>query len=144
MNAFFLKKHHPPPPCRFAWKFEGKLTKFTIRVFRSSILLGEIFVSFLKISTINAQVDKICFRILWTLSHWQTCIGWYCNPQLLQPWFSTIFRTSPLLFSYNDIVTKNFSATYVKEKYVGNPLHIHLIEIIMQTFSVGIPSWMGL
>jgi hypothetical protein len=77
---------------------------------------------------------QICFRIFWTWSDWQTCLGWYCNPQLLQPWFSTNFRTSPLLFYYNDIITKNFSAICAKEKFVGNSLHIHLIEIIMQTF----------
>jgi hypothetical protein len=57
--------------------------------------------------------------------------------------FLRLFRTSPLLFYYNDVITKNFSAIYAKEKSVGNPLHIHLIEIIMQTFSVEIPSWMG-
>jgi hypothetical protein len=50
---------------------------------------------------------------------------------------------SPLLLSYNDVITKNFSAIYAKEKSVGNPLRIHFLEIIMQTFSVEIPSWMG-
>jgi hypothetical protein len=54
-----------------------------------------------------------------------------------------IFRMSPLLFSYNDVITKNFSAIYAKEKFVGNPLRIHFLEIIMHTFSVEIPSWMG-
>jgi hypothetical protein len=62
---------------------------------------------------------------------------------LLQPKLSTIFRTSPLLLSYNDVITKNFAAIYAKEKSVGNPLLIHFLEIIMQTFSVEIPSWMG-
>jgi hypothetical protein len=28
IKTFSLKKHHPPPPCRFAWKFWGKLKKF--------------------------------------------------------------------------------------------------------------------
>jgi hypothetical protein len=49
---------------------------------------------------------------------------------------------SPLLLSYNDVITKNFSAIYAKEKLVGNPLRIHFLEIIMQTFSAEIPSWM--
>jgi hypothetical protein len=79
--------------------------------------------------------------------------------------FLGLFRASPLLFSYNDVFTKNFSAILrLRKKIVGNPLHIHLIEIVMQTFwweslrgwdcrpqlvvvsglfSVGIPSWMG-
>jgi hypothetical protein len=98
---------------------------------------------FLNISTVIAQVDKICFRILWTWSDWHNCLGWYCNRQLLQPWFSANFRTSPLLFYYNNVITKNFSAICAKEKSVNNSLHIHLIEIIMQTFLVEIPSWMG-
>jgi hypothetical protein len=38
---------------------------------------------------------------------------------------------------------KNFSAIYAKEKSVGNPLRIHFLEIIMQIFSVEIPSRMG-
>jgi hypothetical protein len=39
-----------------------------------------------------------------------------------------------LLFSYNDVITKNFSAVYAKEKSAGNPLRIHFLEIIMHTF----------
>jgi hypothetical protein len=50
---------------------------------------------------------------------------------------------SPLLFSYNDVITKNFSAVYAKEKSAGNPLRIHFLEIILHTFSVEIPLWMG-
>jgi hypothetical protein len=53
------------------------------------------------------------------------------------------FPHEPLLFSYNDVITKNFSAVYAKEKSAGNPLRIHFLEIIMHTFSVEIPSWMG-
>jgi hypothetical protein len=48
--------------------------------------------------------------------------------------FSTNFHMSPLLFYYNNVITKNFSAICAKEKSVGNSLHIHLIEIVMQTF----------
>jgi hypothetical protein len=44
-----------------------------------------------------------------------------------------------LLFYFNNIVTKNFSATCAKEKSVSNSLHIHLIEIIMQNFFGGNP-----
>jgi hypothetical protein len=140
---FFLKKRYPPPPCRFAWKLEGMLTKLIVRVFRSSVLLGEIFVSFWKFQPSSRKSTKFCFRILWTWSNWQTCLGWYCNPQLLQPRLPTIFRTSPLLLSYNDVITKNFSAIYSKEKSLGNLPRIHFLKIIMQTFSVKIPSWMG-
>jgi hypothetical protein len=28
IKTFSLKKRHPPPPCHFAWKFQGKLKKF--------------------------------------------------------------------------------------------------------------------
>jgi hypothetical protein len=69
-----------------------------------------------------------------------------------------------LPLSYNDVITKNLSAIYAKEKSGGNPLRIHFLEIILQTFfgenplmdgilshnlllsrafSVGIPSWVG-
>jgi hypothetical protein len=41
---------------------------------------------------------------------------------------------SPLLFYYNNVIAKNFSAICAKEKFVSNSLHIHLIEIVMQTF----------
>jgi hypothetical protein len=44
------------------------------------------------------------------------------------------FPHKPLLFYYNNVTTKNFSAICAKEKSVGNSLHIHLIEIVMQTF----------
>jgi hypothetical protein len=50
---------------------------------------------------------------------------------------------SPLPLSHNDVITKNFSAIYGKEKSGGNLLRIHSHEIILQTFSVEIPSWMG-
>jgi hypothetical protein len=106
-------------------------------VYYSSILIEHTFWrnlrKFLKTSTVVTQVDKICSRILWTWSGWQTCLGWYCNPQLLQPWFSTNFRTSPLPFYYNNFIAKNFSAICAQEKFVSNSLHIHLIEIVMKT-----------
>jgi hypothetical protein len=35
IKTFSLKKRHPPPPCRFAWKFRGKLKKF----YCSSVIL---------------------------------------------------------------------------------------------------------
>jgi hypothetical protein len=44
-----------------------------------------------------------------------------------------------MLFYFNNIVTKNFSATCAKEKPVSNSLHIHLIGIIMQNFFGGNP-----
>jgi hypothetical protein len=81
-RRFPLKKRHPPP-CRFAWKFQGKLAKLTIRVFWSNTLFWRNLRKFLKTSTVATQVDKICSRILWTWSAWHTCLGWYCNPQLL-------------------------------------------------------------
>jgi hypothetical protein len=49
------------------------------------------------------------------------------------------FRTSPLPLSHNDVITKNFSAFYAKEKSGGNPLRIHFLEIILPTFFGGNP-----
>jgi hypothetical protein len=49
-----------------------------------------------------------------------------------------------LPFLYDDVITKNFSAIFGKEKSGGNLLRIHSLEIILQTFFlVEIPSWMG-
>jgi hypothetical protein len=36
-------------------------------------------------------------------------------------------------------IMKNFSAIYAKEKSGGNPLRIHFLEIILQTFFGGNP-----
>jgi hypothetical protein len=128
-RRFPLKKRHPPPPCRFAWKFQGKLTKFTIRVFWSNTLFWRNLRKFSKTSTVVTQVDKICSRILWTWSTWHTFLGWYCNPQLLQPWFSTNFRTSPLPFYQNDFIVKNFQQFALRKKCLNNASHIHLTAI---------------
>jgi hypothetical protein len=49
------------------------------------------------------------------------------------------FRTSLLSPSHNDVITKNFSAFYAKEKSGGNPLGIHFLEIILPTFFGGNP-----
>jgi hypothetical protein len=42
------------------------------------------------------------------------------------------FSNEPL--SHNDVITKNFSAIYGKEKSGGNFLRIHSLEIILQIF----------
>jgi hypothetical protein len=173
-RRFPLKKRHPPPPCRFAWKFQGKLMKF---YYSSSILIKHAFWrnlrKFLKTSNVVTQVDKICSRILWTWSTWHTCLGWYCNPQLLQPWFSTNFHTSPLPFYHNDFIAKNFQQFALRKNFKttphiftwsqsswklrlqpivasnlfgGNPFVDGILGhnlLLSQAFSVGIPSWMG-
>jgi hypothetical protein len=98
IKTFSLKKRHPPPPCCFAWKFRGKLKKFyCYSVVLIYIRFWEIFASF-EITNTMKQVNKICSWILWTWSAWHTCLGWYCNPQLLQPRFSTNLHSSPLPF----------------------------------------------
>jgi hypothetical protein len=56
----------------------------------------KIFVSFFKNFNRRRASQQNCFRILWTWSDWHTCLSWYCNPQLLQPRFSTIFPHEPL------------------------------------------------
>jgi hypothetical protein len=157
------KKRHPPHLAVLHENLKASWRSLLFEYFNRAYF-WEKSLLFLEISTVVAQVDKICFWILWTWSNRQTCLGWYCNPQLLQPWFSTNFRGSPLLFYFNNTVTKTFWATCAKEKSVSNSLHIHLIEIIMQNFLggnpfvdgilghslllsrafvVGIPSWVG-
>jgi hypothetical protein len=41
---------------------------------------------------------------------------------------------SPLALSYNDVITKNFSAIYAKEKFGGNPVCIYFLKITLQAF----------
>jgi hypothetical protein len=53
------------------------------------------------------------------------------------------FPHEPLGLFLQRCYHENFSGIYAKEKSVGNPLRIHFLEIIMRTFLVEIPSWMG-
>jgi hypothetical protein len=66
IKTFSLKKRHPPPPCRFAWKFQGRLKKFhcflVILIIHAFEKVSQVF----KITKTTMQVDKICSRILWT------------------------------------------------------------------------------
>jgi hypothetical protein len=55
--------------------------------------------------------------------------------------FLRISARAPCSFITTMLSRKTFQQFALKE--VSNSLHIHLIEIIMQTFSVEIPSWMG-
>jgi hypothetical protein len=94
-------------------------------VYYWSILIEHVFWrnlrKFLKTSTVVTQVDKICSRILWTWSAWHTCLGWYCNPQLLQPWFSTNFRASPLPSYHNDFIARNFQQFALRKIFWTTP-----------------------
>jgi hypothetical protein len=78
--------------------------------------------------------------------------------------FVRFFCTSSLLFSYNDVITKDFSAVYAKIKICRQPLthslsrnhHADFFDgnpfvdgilghslLLFQAFLVGIPSWVG-
>jgi hypothetical protein len=74
---FLLKKRHPLPPCRFAWKFVDKLARSsTVLAYFVQMRFCENFRKFFKTSNTVRQVDKICSRILWTWPCWHTCPGW--------------------------------------------------------------------
>jgi hypothetical protein len=132
MNTFFLEKTSPSPTLPFCMKTWRQVHESYYSQI-SSISLGEIFVNFWKFQPSLCKSTKFVFRILWTCPDRQTCLGWNCNPQLLQPRFSTILRWSPLPFSYTDD-TQKFSTIYTKSEYASNLLGIHFLEIIMQIF----------
>jgi hypothetical protein len=133
MNTFFLKKRHPPPPCRFAWKLEGRFANLTILGSRAHPL-GEIFVSFWKFRPLLCKSTKFVFRILWTCPDRQTCLGWNCNPQLLQPRFFCERLMEPLALFLQWWYLKKFSTICTEWEYTGKPLDIRFLEIIMRTF----------
>jgi hypothetical protein len=114
----------------------------------------EIFASF-EITSNVMQVDKICLRILWTWPAWHTCPCRYCNPQLLQPRFSTNLHLSPLPVQRNIFFKKKFKN--LCQNFLNNDIYIRLAAIttnyrdgnlgynllLSRAFSVGIPLTVG-
>jgi hypothetical protein len=160
---FCLKKRHPPPPCCFAWKFEGKLTKFTIRVFRSSILSGEIFVSFWKFQPSLCKSTKFVFEFcgldpIGRLALVDTATLCCFNHDFLR-----ISARAPCSFITTMLSRKNFQQFALKKNLYAYPYTFTWSKsscklfgenpfvdgilghnlLLSRAFLVGIPSWMG-
>jgi hypothetical protein len=140
------------------------LTKFTIRVFRSSIRSGEIFVSFSKFQPLLRKSTKFVFEFygldpIGRLALVDTATLSCFNHDSLR-----ISAGAPCSFITTMLSRKTFQQFALKKKSVNNSLHIHLIEFVMQNFFggnpfvdgilghslllsraflVGIPSWVG-
>jgi hypothetical protein len=142
IRFFFLKKCHPPPPCRFAWKLEGRLTKFTIRVFRSSILSEEIFVSFWKFQLSLRKSTKFVFEFcgldpIGRLALVDTATLSFFNHDCLR-----VSAQAPCSFIRTILSRKNFFQKFaLKKKSVGNSFTHSLDQNYHANFSVEIPSW---
>jgi hypothetical protein len=160
---FFLKKCHPPPPCHFAWKLEGRFTNLTIPGFRAH-LLGEIFVNSWKFRPFCASRQNLFFEFCGLAP-----IGILASVEIatlscFNQDFSAIVWRGPLPFSYNDDTWKIFNNLYwvrihrpalrhslfsksLCELSGGNPfvdgIFLGHNLLLSQAFSVGIPRWMG-
>jgi hypothetical protein len=93
---------------------------------------------------------------LWTWPAWHTCLGWYCNPQLLQPRFSMNLHASPLPFLQNIFAMKSFhepvsrdfwtTGTYIRLAAIAINYHggnSGYNSLLSRAFSVGIPLTVG-
>jgi hypothetical protein len=113
MMTFSIEKTSPSPTLLFCMQICRRITEalLFLEYFDQTRFYGS-FRKFFKTSNVVRQVDKICSRILWTWPCWHTCSGWYCNPQLLQPWTSTNSYTSPLPFLPEQFFRENFSVVF--------------------------------
>jgi hypothetical protein len=136
---FFLKKCHPPPSCCFAWKLEGMLTKLTVRVFRSSTPLGEIFVSFWKFEPSSRKSTKFVFEFCGLDSTGRLAPVDIATLSCFNQDFLRFFARAPCPLLSTMLSRKTFRHFYAKEKFGGNSLRIHFLEIILPTFFGGNP-----
>jgi hypothetical protein len=133
MRTFYFEKTSPSPTLPFCMKICSRITEalLFLEYFDQTRFRGN-FCKFFKTSNVARQVDKICSRILCTWPCWHTCPGWYCNPQLLQPWTSTNSYTSPLPFLPEWFFRENFSVVFIKEKeFRNNAAHMHLTGLVI-------------
>jgi hypothetical protein len=120
-RRFLWKKCHPPPPCRFAWKFRGKLNKFTVILSSWLYMLLRNFREFWNYKYYDASRQNL-FANFVDLTR-LACLPWL----ILQPSVAStmIFYESshePLALSMEHIRREKFSWTRVKKK-IKHPPH---------------------
>jgi hypothetical protein len=121
-----LKKRNPRPPCRFAWKFQGKLTKF---YYSSSILIihafWEICASFWKLLMLWRKSTKFFLKFcghdpLGILALVDTATLSCFNHD-----FFYKFWHKPLALLSEHFCREKFSSICVKEKFLNNAIAIN-------------------
>jgi hypothetical protein len=163
MSFFSWKKRHPPPPCRFAWKLEGKLTKFIIRVFRLSILLGEIFVSFWRFQPSLRKSTKFVFEFCGLDPIGRLALVDTTTLSCFNHDFLRLSAGAPCSFLTTMLSRKTFQQFTPKKicrkplthsldrnhhanLFGGNPFVDEILGhslLLSRAFLVGIPSWVG-
>jgi hypothetical protein len=140
---FFLKKCHPPPSCCFAWKLEGMLTKLTVRVFRSSTPLGEIFVSFWKFEPSSRKSTKFVFEFCGLDPTGRLAPVDTATLSCFNQDFLRFFARAPCPFLTTMLSRKTFRQFTLKKNLAATPYAFTFLKSSCRLFSMEIPSWMG-
>jgi hypothetical protein len=141
--CFFLKKRHPPPHCRFAWKLEGMLTKLAVRVFGSSTPLGEIFVNFWKFEPSSRKSTKFVFEFCGLDPTGRLAPVDTATLSCFNRDFLRFFARAPCPFFTTMLSRKMFRQFTVTKNLEATPYAFTLSKSSCRLFSVEIPSWMG-
>jgi hypothetical protein len=126
IKTFSLRKRHPPPPCRLAWKFQGKLTKF---YYHSVILHIHAFDKFSQVSE-NFKCFDASRQNLFSNFVDLTRLA-YLPRLILQPSVASTmifyeFSHEPLALLSEHICREKFSSIRVK-KFLNN-CHTHSLD----------------
>jgi hypothetical protein len=158
-GRFLLKKRHPPPPCRFAWKFVVKLPK----VYCSSNTyirraFVEILANYLELQTLLNKSTKFVLEFCGLDPVGILALVDFANLSCFNHELLRIHTWAPCPFRPNDCFRENFSVVFIKEKEFRNKVtRIYLTAIVFahhhenwgcnsslsRASSVGTPSWVG-
>jgi hypothetical protein len=140
---FFLKKRHPPPPSRFAWKLEGMLTKLAVRVLWSSTPLSEIFVSFWKFVPSSRKSTKFVFEFCGLDPTGRLAPVYTATLSCFNQDFLRFFTQAPCPFLTTMLSRKTCRQFTLKKNLAATPYAFTFSKSSCRLFSVKIPSWMG-
>jgi hypothetical protein len=145
IRFLFLKKRHPPPPCRFAWKLEGTLRKLAVHVFRSSRLLGGIFVNFWKFEPSSCKSTKFVFEFCGLDPSGKFAPVDIATFSCFNQDFLRFFARAPCPFLTTTLSRKTFRHFTLEKNLEATPVAFTFSKSTYRLFfSVEIPSCMGL